>query len=79
LSEIPTVLKLNINKIIPTSPSVQTQVLIDGAPIVSTDNSFQTTIDVSKDYNLKIIVTDPNRDTKTEQEIKISVKRDDII
>jgi hypothetical protein len=53
--------------------------LIDGAPVVSTDNSFQTTIDTSKDYNIKIIVTDLNRDTKTEQEIKVSVKRDDII
>jgi hypothetical protein len=79
LTEIPTVLKLDITKIIPTSPTINTQVLVDWSPIVSTDSSFQTTIDTSKDYNIKIIVTDPNRDTKTEQEIKISVKRDDII
>ena len=79
LSEIPTILKLEINKIIPTSPTIKTQVLVDGTPIVSTDSTFQTTIDTSKDYNIKIIVTDPNRDTKTEQEIKVSVNRDDIV
>ncbi len=79
LKEIPTILKLEITKVIPTSPTIQQQVFIDGSPIVSTDNSFQTTIDSSKDYNLKIVITDPNRDAKTEKEIKVSVKRDDII
>lgn len=79
LKEIPTILKIEITKIIPSSPTIQQQIFIDGSPIVSTDNSFQTTIDSNRDYNLKIVITDPNRDTKTEKEIKISVKRDDIV
>jgi len=79
LKEIPTIIRFDITKIIPSSPSIETQVLVDWSPIVSTDNSFQTTIDSNKNYNIKIIVTDPNHKTTTEKEIKISVDRDDII
>jgi hypothetical protein len=60
-------------------PTAKIQVFVDDSPIISTDNSFQTTIDSSKDYNIKIVVTDPNRDISTTKEFKVSVKRDDII
>jgi len=79
LKEIPTILKLEIKNVIPSSPTITKKVFVDGSPIVSTDDSFQVTIDSNKDYNIKIVVEDPNRDAKTEKEIKVSVKRDDII
>ncbi len=79
ISEIPTILKIDITNIIPSLATARAQVFVDGSPIVSTNNSFQTTIDSSKDYNIKIVVNDPNRDVTTEKEIKVMVKRDDII
>jgi len=79
LKEIPTIIKIDITNIVPSSPTLQKKVYIDWSPIISTNDSFQTTIDENKDYNLQISVSDPNRDTSTQQDIKISVDRDDII
>lgn len=79
LTEIPSILKFNITDISPSSPWLKTQVLVDGSPIISTNDTFQTTIDTNKDYIIKIIVTDPNHDIRTEKEIKVYVDKDDIV
>lgn len=79
ITEIPTILKVQITNIVPNSSTLQKRVLIDWQPVISTDDSFQVTIDENKDYILSIIVEDPNRDAKTEETINIKVKRDDII
>ncbi len=79
IAEIPTVFRLEIKNILPALATAQTQVYVDGSPIVSTNNIFQTTIDDTRDYNIKIVVTDPNRGITTEKDIRISVKRDDIV
>lgn len=79
VSEIPTILKIDITNIVPSLATSKTQVLVDGSPIISTNNSFQITIDENKDYNITIVVSEPNRNIKTEKEFKVTVKRDDII
>lgn len=79
ISEIPTILKIDVTNIIPSIVTAKIQVFVDGSPIVSTNNTFQITIDESKDYNIKIVVNDANRKITTEKEFKVLVKRDDII
>jgi hypothetical protein len=79
ISEIPTILKIDVTNIIPSLATAKIQIFVDGSPIVSTNNSFQITIDESKDYSVKIVVSDPNHNISTEKEFKVLVKRDDVI
>ena len=79
ITELPTILRIDITNITPTTETTTTRVLIDGSPIVSTNNTFDTTIDETKDYTITIIVSDPNHDITTKKTINVSVKRDDIV
>ena len=80
IKEIPTVLKLDITKIIPDSPGLTKSVLLNSKPVLSSDNkSFQISLDENKDYEIRIIVEDVNRDAKTEKIINVKIKRDDVV
>jgi hypothetical protein len=80
IKEIPTVLKLDITKITPDNPSLTKSVLLNSKPVLSSDNkSFQISLDENKDYEIRIIVEDVNRDAKTEKIINVKIKRDDVV
>jgi len=79
IKEIPTVLRLDISRVVPDGPWVTKKVFVDGKPILSDDKSFQITIDESKNYELNIVVEDVNRDAKTEKKISVKIKRDDVV
>lgn len=79
ITEIPTILKIDITNIIPSLATAQKKVFVDWTAVVSTNDSFQVTLDENRDYNIKIEVSDPNRDISSNKEFKLSVKRDDII
>lgn len=59
LTEIPTIIKLQINQISPNTPTATKKVLLDGKQVISSDtNSFEFTIEDSKTHEAKIIVED---------------------
>ncbi|MFA5747902.1 MAG: PKD domain-containing protein [Candidatus Absconditabacterales bacterium] len=80
IKEIPTIIKLTINEIQPNDIQATKKVLLDGKSILSTDNkNWETKIEDSLDHVLTIVVVNPDRGTKTEKNINIKIKRDDII
>jgi hypothetical protein len=80
IKEIPTIIKLTINEIQPNDIQATKKVLLDGKSILSTDNkNWETKIEDSLDHVLTIVVVNPDRWTKTEKNINIKIKRDDII
>lgn len=79
ITELPTVLKIDINKIIPNNPGVTKKVFVNDVAVVSTNDSFETTFQESKDYTVKIIVEDINRNMKTEKIFTVGVNRADLL
>jgi len=80
INEIPTVIKLKINKIIPDNETATKKIFLNGESVLSLDeNMAEITIDQNKEYTITIVVEDINRDMKTEENIKVKIKRDDII
>jgi len=80
LGEIPTIIQIKINRIIPENTNTTKRIILDGEPILSLDEkTFEIPIDESKIYDLHLVVEDVNRDIKTEEVFIVQVKRDDII
>jgi len=80
LTEIPTVIKLQVNQISPNILTATKKVLLDGKAIISTDgNNFEFTIDDSDNHEAKLIIEDVPSWAKTEIIIPIKVSRADII
>lgn len=79
-TEIPLSVQFHLLNISPNSSNVTKQLLYDGKQILSTDwKMFAFTIDESKDHILKVVIQDTVRGVKTEKEIPIQVKRQDVI
>lgn len=79
-TEIPLTVQFHLLNISPSSSNLTKQLLYDDKQILSTDwKIFTFTIDENKDHTLKIIIQDTVRGVKTEKEIPIQVKRQDII
>ncbi|MEI6774529.1 MAG: hypothetical protein WCL18_07265 [bacterium] len=80
LTEIPTIIKLQVNQISPNTPTATKKVLIDGKQIISTDGkTFEFTIEDSNDHEAKLVVEDKPSGAKTEIIIPIRVNRADVI
>ena len=80
LTEIPTIIKLQVNQITPNIPTATKKVLIDGKQIISIDgNTFEFTIDDSADHQATLVVEDTPSWAKTEINIPIKVNRADVI
>jgi hypothetical protein len=73
-------LQVQVNQITPNTPATITSVSVDGKKILSTNNKiFEFTLDDSNDHTITILVQDPNRGTKTEETLKATIKRNDIV
>ncbi len=80
LTEIPTIIKIQVNQISPDSTTATKKVLIDGKQIIATDaNTFEYTIDNNNDHEAKLIVEDKQSGAKKEISIPIKVNRENII
>jgi hypothetical protein len=80
IAELPTVLQLSLDQIIPNNPRATKNVFIDGIAILSTDNKlFETTISNPDDHEIKIVVEDKSTQAKSEKIINVKTKRDNII
>jgi hypothetical protein len=80
INELPTVLRVHITNITPSSATTTTTVLLNGNPIIGKNNIFDITIEDTKDYVLTINVSDPNHEEMTyTKTINVSVQRDDIV
>ncbi|MEI6672108.1 MAG: PKD domain-containing protein [bacterium] len=80
LTEIPTIIKLQVNQISPNIPTAIKKVLIDGKAIISLDgNTFEFTIDDNANHEVTLVVEDVPSGAKTEIKIPIQVNRADII
>lgn len=80
LTEIPTIIKIQINQISPNTPTATKKIVLDGKQVLSTDpNSFEFTIENSANHEAKIIVEDVPSGAKTEITLPIKINRADII
>lgn len=80
MTEIPTIIKLQVNQIVPNTPTATKRVLLDGKQIISVDgNTFEFTIDDNQNHEARLIVEDIPSGAKTEIIIPIRVNRADII
>lgn len=80
LTEIPTIIKIQINQIVPNIPSATKKVLIDDKQVLSTDgNTFEFTIQDSNNHQAKIVVEDKPSGAKTEFILPIRINRADIV
>lgn len=80
LTEIPTIIKIQINQISPNTPTATKKLLLDGKQIISTDqNNFEFTIDDNMSHVATLVVEDIPSGAKTEINIPITVNRADII
>jgi len=80
LTEVPTVLKIQINQISPNIQTATKKVVVDGKPIISTDSkNFEFTINDSQDHQATLVVEDIPSGAKTEINIPIKVHRSDIV
>ncbi len=80
LTEIPTIIKFQINQISPNTATATKKVLLDGKQIIASDaNTFEFTIADNKSHEAKIVVEDTPSGAKTEINIPISVDREDLI
>ncbi len=80
IKEIPTILKLDITKITPDAPGLVKSVLLNTKPVLSSDSKiFLINLDENKDYEIKIVVEDVNRNVKSEKIINVKIQKDDVI
>jgi len=80
VKEIPSVVQFRVLNISPSTSNLTKQVTYDGKQILSTDGKiFEFKVDEAKDHVLKIIIQDTARGVKTEKEIPIQIKRQDVI
>lgn len=80
VKQIPSVIQINVTKVLPVTAGLIKKVTMDGNAVLSTDGTtFEVTLQESKDHEIIIEVQDPVRGTKTQEIIPISIKRDDII
>ncbi len=80
VKKLPVFFKTNILSINPETSNAKKTMYINDKKILSNDeNSYDFTVDENKDYTVKIVVEDKQKEMKTEKTFYIKVKRDDII
>ncbi|MEI7558453.1 MAG: hypothetical protein WCJ45_06775 [bacterium] len=80
ITEVPTIIKIQINKITPNIVSATKKVTIDGKPVISLDgNSFEFTIENAANHEAILTVEDKPTGAKNDIIIPITIKRADII
>lgn len=80
LTEIPTVLQLQLQQISPNMSTTTKKVWIDGKQVISSDSKiFEYTIEDNKEHEAKIVIEDIPSGAKTEIIVPIQVNRADII
>lgn len=80
LTEIPTVLQLNIQQVSPNMTTTTKKLLIDGKQVISSDGKiFEYTIEDNKNHEAKLVIEDIPNGAKTEIIVPIQVNRADII
>ncbi len=80
LTEIPTVIKIQVTQIIPNPTTATKRVLVDDKQIISsTPNVFEFTIEDSTDHEAKLLIEDTPSGAKSEITIPIVIDREDII
>lgn len=82
VSDIPTTLTLKITNITPNSSSTQKKLTLNGNQIqaqFSDPNLFKINIDEEKDYEILLIISDPEKEIETTKSINVKVNRADVI
>ena len=80
VTQIPTVLRLEINKVIPSPSGLSKKLLLDGKSVLSSDgNVFEFTISDSNDHEIILLIENSTNWTKTEISIPLRVDREDLI
>lgn len=80
ITEIPIILKLEVNKILPDSASITKKVLLDSKSVLSSNNNvFDFTINNSENHIITLLVENTTNETKTEIPIPVRVEREDLI
>lgn len=80
VTEIPTVLRLEINKILPNPAGLSKKLSLDNKSVLSSDGRvFDCTISDSNNHEIILLVEDSTNEAKTEIILPIRVDREDLI
>jgi len=80
VTEIPTVLRLRINQVIPNPPGISKRVFFNDRAVISSDGTtFEFTVTEADTNTILLVVEDPNNGNKTEISLPVRVDREDII
>jgi len=80
IKEIPTIVQVQIQSVMPTSPTATQKMLLDDKPVLSSDGkTFEMKIDTSADHKLSIVIEDTARGATTEKIITVKTRKDDIV
>lgn len=80
VTEIPTVLRLEVNQVIPSPVGLTKKVSFDGKSVLSSDgNVFDFTISDSNNHEIILLVEDSTNGAKTEVSLPVRVDREDLI
>jgi len=80
VTEVPTVLRLEITQVIPNPSGLTKRVLFDNRAVLSSDGkTFEFTISDADDHEITIIAEDTANGAKTEIVIPLRVDREDLI
>ena len=80
LTEIPTIIKIQISQITPNATTATKKLLLDGKQVISsTPNVFEFTIDDSADHEAKLLIEDTPSGARSEIIIPIAIDREDVI
>lgn len=80
IQELPTVVQIRIADIQPISATANTALFFNGAAILaSNDNIFELRVNKREDNTIKIVVDDPVRSAKTEQDISVIIDQAPVV
>jgi PKD repeat protein len=79
LDNVPQTLQLEITSVSPSTPSLQKNVFVDGKVILNQGNTYEFAINEERDYAIRIVVEDLERDLKKEIPLTLTVKRPNLI
>lgn len=80
IQELPTIVQVRIADIQPISSTANTALFFNGAAILaSNDNVFELRVNQRTDNTIKIVVDDPVRSAKTEQDIAVVVDQAPVV
>lgn len=79
IDELPALMKLNIKQITPSIEGSNVSVLLDGNPLILSNNTVEFKIQENRDHKIIVHVENTSKQMETEKEISLSISRSTVI